>query len=101
MNPNTLGAWRRWPFDFARSRLRQGKTVRSAAEEESRSEERGVGKGWHALSPPQRTVTRSATSAPVEPSSPGVRPRIDRSDDANAALVEVLAALKLSSSCVT
>jgi len=27
--------------------------------------------------------------------------RIDRSDDANAALVEVLAALKLSSSCVT
>ena len=55
-------------------RLPFGKTVRSAVEEESRSEERGEGKGRHVLSPPQHTVTRSATSAPVEPSSPGVRP---------------------------
>jgi len=36
----------------------------------------------------------------LSPISPDFH-RIDRSDDANAALVEVLAALKLSSSCVT
>ncbi|MGO9271174.1 MAG: hypothetical protein ACLQOO_13115 [Terriglobia bacterium] len=51
-----------------------GDPHRKDAQEESRSEERGVGKGRHVLSPPQHTVTQSATSAPVEPSSPGVRP---------------------------
>jgi len=41
-----------------------------------REPERGKGRGErrHVLSSPQHTVTRSATSAPVEPSSPGVRP---------------------------
>jgi hypothetical protein len=50
----------------------EAKAQDCAAEEKSRSEERGVGKGRHVLSPPQHTVTRSATSAPVEPSFPGV-----------------------------
>ena len=37
MNPNTLGAQRRWHFDFAGSvRLRQEKPVRSVAKEERR-----------------------------------------------------------------
>ncbi len=37
MNPNSLGAYRRWHLDCARSvRLRQGKLVRSAAKEERR-----------------------------------------------------------------
>ena len=52
-------------------------------------------------SPPQHTVTRARPALRLSPRPQEFVHRIDRSDDANAALVEVLAALKLSSSCVT
>jgi len=57
MNPNTIGAERRWHLDCARSvRLRQGKIYPERSEGRSAaSEERGVGKGRHVLSPPQHT----------------------------------------------
>ena len=59
MNPNTIGAQRRWHFDFARSvRLRQGKTIRNAAKEQRRK--RGKGRG-------ERTARPVPTSAHSDP----------------------------------
>ncbi len=64
-----FGAQRRWLLDSVVSvRLRQGKTIRSAAEEHGPLAEKGArGKGRQPFSPPQHTEARSARSAPAEP----------------------------------